>query len=354
MESEFTFELQVCQWAERHWPPTNTGEDSSVIVARQLGTQQRRWDTVIIECEPDAVADRAKFGRERLDSDLLHVVRNAPAEFKWYREALPDPGYPWRYVREAVHRAADRDIIETDRVGNRIHLRRKWVYPEWVNRIIAIENKPDLTASAAAALQAQLEYDVALGLADAVWVATKATEERVEPIFFADVPKKVGTLTVTTNSWGLTTVETHLLARRLGGMDPGIRIIDRPADPDQSDAAVSFEYVEPEWKERKRLEIAERAYERGWRSYVESMRPDCRHFTINYTEGVHRPFCTGKGCHQTAAECSGGCPKFEPEPPSWRQKGWPISGGPGVGIKQILAAQRERHRPELDESPDND
>lgn len=347
VDSEFGFELQVCQWAERHWPPNEADTDGPIIVARQLGTQHRRWDTVVIECDPDALAQRATFGSDRLDSDILHVVRNAPPEFTWYREALPDPGYPWRYVRDAVHRAADRGIIETDRKGNRIHLRRKWAYPDWVNRIIAIENKPDLGASAASALSNQLEYDVALGLADAVWVATQSTDERVEPIFFADLPTKVGTFTVDVNSDGLLNVEAHLLARRLNVCEPGIRITDRSSRSTNSGPAVSFEYVDPKWKQTKRLEIAERAYERGWRSYVDSMRPDCQYFTVEFADGVHRPFCTAKDRHQTAAECSGECGQFEPEPPNWRQYGWPIQGGPGVGIKQILAARRRRHRPGL-------
>jgi len=105
--------------------------------------------------DPEALAARANFGTKRLDSDLLHVVRNAPADWQFYRDALPYPGYPWRYVREAVHRAGDRGVVETRKNGNKIELRRKWPYPEWVERIVAVENKPDLDASAADALADQ-------------------------------------------------------------------------------------------------------------------------------------------------------------------------------------------------------
>src|SRR5699024_8647743 len=105
------------------------------------------------------------------------------------------------------------------------------------------------------------------------------------------------------------------------------------------------EYADTDWKATKRLEIAERAYERGWRSYVDTMRPDCRYFELHQqdTETV-LPWCTAKDRSQTAAECSGSCPLFEPEPPTWRTRGWPIEGGPGRGIKRLLDRQRKRER----------
>ncbi len=344
MDAEFHFELEVCAWAERHWPPGRERE-RPVIVARQLGTKRRRWDTLVIECDPEGLAARARFGKDRLDSDLLHVLRNAPAEWAWYRDALPDPGYPWRYVRDAVHRAADRGILETRRSGNRIELRRKWGYPDWVERIVAIENKPDLTASAARELGSQLERDVALALADEVWVATATTDETVTPALFEDLPVEAGILTITPQTRGESAVEATWQPRTLAVDTPGTRIVERPAGAGHDASAARFEYADPAWKERKRLEIAERAYERGWRSYADSMRPDCRHFRLAPTEAVARPFCDAKARPQTQSECAGSCPAFEPEPPAWRQHGWPIEGGPGATLKRLLDRQRARHRP---------
>lgn len=348
--SEFSFELQVCQWVEHHWPPDESEQradgNTRTVVARQLGTKRRRWDTVGIECDPAGLAERSRFGTERLDSDLLHVVRNAPAEWAWYRDALPDPGYPWRYVREAVHRAADRGIIDRRTRGGRIELRRKWPYPDWVRRIVAIENKPDLDASAARTLAAQLDRDVALSLADEVWVATHATDESVQPILLADVPVEAGILTVESGHRGVSAARVEWQPRTLAVEKPGTRILERPEGGDYDASACRFEYADPEWKATKRLEIAERAYERGWRSYVASMRPDCRHFELRPTAAVARPYCRAKSCHQTARECAGSCPEFEPEPPVWRQHGWPIEGGPGASIKRLLDSQRERRRPE--------
>ena len=340
--SEFGFELRTCRWAERCWPPDGErGDPSEVLVARQLGTRRRRWDTVVVECDPAGLRDRARFGADRLDGDLLDVIRHAPADWAYYRDALPHPGYPWRYVRESIHRADDRGILETRRRGNRIEIRRKWVYPDWVERIVAIENKPDLDASAARVLGPQLEFDVALGLADEVWVATRMTGERAEPALFEDLPVEAGILALDPDALA---AEVAWYPRTLAVDEPGTRIVDRPSGTGHDASAASFEYVDPAEKADRRLEIAERAYERGWRSYLETMRPDCRYFETR-TDGQVLPHCRAKEREQTARECAGSCSAYEPEPPAWRQNGWPIEGGPGKRIRAVLEARRERRRP---------
>ena len=344
MDSEFGFELQVCAWAERHWPPEGS-DDRPVVVARQLGTERRRWDTIVLVCDPAGLAARGAFGDRRLDSDLLHVVRHAPAEWAWYRDALPDPGYPWRYVREAVNRAADRGVLDRRKRNGRVEVRRVRPYPDWVERVVAIENKPDLDASAARALRPQLRHDVALALADEVWVATAATGERVEPALLEDVPVEAGILTVAPGERGAGATSVAWRPRTLAAGEPGTRILENPSGGGHDASAARFEYADPEWKTRKRLEIAERAYERGWRAYADSMRPDCRHFELQPERDLARPYCAAKGRHQTAGECAGSCPDFEPEPPAWRQRGWPVEGGPGSGVKRLLERQRGRHRP---------
>ena len=336
---EFGFELRVCAWAERNWPP-GAADDRCVLVARQLGTRRRRWDTVVVETTREALDRRAPFGEQRLDSDLLHVARNAPASWDYYREALPDPGYPWRYVREAVHRAADRGFVETRKRGNRIELRRRFRYPDWVDRLVAVENKPDLDASAARALAEQLEHDVALGLADEVWLATRATGAEIEPALLEAMPVEAGILAVSEGPDGWT-AETVWNPRTIDTGAPGTRILERPAGGGAS--AARFEYANPAWKRRKRLEIAERAYERGWRSYAETMRTDCRHFRVGDPAGPF-PRCAAKEREQTAAECSAGCDALEPEPPAWRTRGWPIEGGPGKATERLLARMRRRRR----------
>jgi hypothetical protein len=320
--SEFGFELLVCRWAERAWPP-HRDTDAVPVVGRQMGTQRRRWDTVVVEADPEGLTARAAFGERTLDSDLLHVVRNAPAEWAWYRDALPDPGYPWRYIRAAVHRAADRGVVETRRNGQRIQIRRVAPYPDWVERIVAIENKPDLDASAARRLGDQLAHDVETALADEAWLATAATGERVEPALLSDAPVEAGVLV----------------------FDAPERESGSLATPPTLDASVAWQPATLDGgSEARRLELAERAYGSGWRSYVDTMRPDCRAFELRDRAGAFVPWCAAKGRHQTAAECCGSCPSFEPEPPAWRTRGWPIEGGPGAAIKRLLAARRRRRR----------
>ena len=337
-DAEFGFELLVCRWAEESWPPTGP-RDAAVVVARQLGTADRRWDTVVLECDPAGLADRAEFGSEELDSDLLHVVRNAPAEWAWYRDALPDPGYPWRYVRAAVHRAADREVVETRRQGNRIQIRRSASYPDWLRRIVAIENKPDLDAAAARALSEQLRHDVETGLADEVWVATATTGDRVEPALLEDLPVDVGIL-----AFDIEAAASDGPAADHGGVAASVEWYPGDVTPPAADR-------NPERRDR-RLELAERAYGRGWRSYHDTMRPDCRHFQLRRFGRALVPYCAAKGRSQTAAECAGSCPEFEPEPPAWRTRGWPVEGGPGRGITRLLERRRERIREREVDAPD--
>lgn len=332
---EFTFELAVCRLAERGWPP-GTDDDDPVIVGRQLGTRNRRWDTVIVRCTPSALAQRAQFGPDRIDSDLRFLLDHAPTDWAWYQDALPDPGYPWRYVRAAVHRADARGIIQTRRDGNRIQIRQRYRYPDWVSEIIAVENKPDLDASAANALSDQLEFDIGMGLAEEVWVATRSTEDAVEPALLEEMPVEAGIAVVHPEPLG---GEVVWHPRGLTPDEPGTRL---RANGDPAGANT----VAPAEKRDIRRGIAERAWERGWRQYHEHMRTDCRHFELTTTAAAHPPYCAAKECHQTPNECRGGCPEFEPEPPQWRTMDWPLNGGPGKAITRLLAAQRKRRRPE--------
>lgn len=354
---EFGFELRVCRWAERAWPPDGDTADpdapgtasdpdeapsdgcgssssagrGAVVVARQLGTRQRRWDTIVVESTPADLEARGAFGDKALDADLLRVVRHAPSEWRWYRAALPEPDYPWRYVRDAVHRAGDRGVVETRKRGGRVELRRKWRYPDWVDRLVAVENKPDLTASAARDLAAQVQRDVDRGLADEVWVATRATDADVEPVLLERLPVEAGILAVDPASGS---VEVVWHPRSLDSGDGGASAEEEKKEKGKGEEG------EEETADR-RLEITERAYGRGWRSYVETMRPDCRHFGLRELDF---PYCGAKEREPRPAECSGSCPYFEPEPPAWRQHGWPIEGGPGSAATRLLDRRRSRHR----------
>lgn len=336
-QSEFAFELATCAWAESEWPPADAPVPA--IVSRQLGWQQRRWDTIVVEVDPTGLEARAQFGPDRLNSDLRHVVQNAPADWTFYREALPHPGYPWRYVREAIHEATDRGVLESRKVRGRIEIKRVASYPDWVSRIVAIENKPDLDASAARRLSDQLERDVAAGLADEVWLATARTDDPVEPALLERIPSEVGIL-----SLGDSGVDVLWQPRSLEPEKPGIDIIDRPGGGTHDESAAQIDVLGPETKAEKRLGIAERAYERGWRSYVETMRPDCTHFELERGRYGYRPHCQALEGSQTPSECRHSCSDFQPEPPGERQGGWPIEGGKGSTITRVLETRRDRRR----------
>jgi len=334
-DSEFTFELLVCRWAELAWPPESDADRPALVVSRQLGTQQRRWDTIVVKCDPAGLAARREFGDRTIDSELLPVVRHAPVGWTYYRDALPDPGYDWRYVREAIHRAAARDLIDKRKNGRRIEIRRKRPYPDWVRRIVAVENKPDLDASAAAALTDQLTHDVETALADEVWLATSRTGDRVEPALLEEFPVEVGVLTFDFD--GTTASGPADLA-----VDADAATVDWL--PSSLDAAADSATFSSEEKARRRRWLAERAYGKGWRAFTETMRPDCRQFQLERNGRGFVPFCAAKGRCQTEAECGARCSAFEPEPPQWRTRGWPIDGGPGQGIRRLLERRRGRAR----------
>lgn len=338
--AEFHFELRVCEWAERNWHPTLGRRP--VIVSRQLGTKYRRWDTVIVEVDPDGLVDRREFGTRRLDRDLLRVVPAAPQEWAWYRDVLSEPPFPWRYLREAVKRAGERGLVKTRRRNNRIQFRRVRPYPEWIRRLVAIEHKPDLDAAAADQLTVQLQRDVAIALADEAWIATGSDTDTVGPSLVTDAPPEVGILEFDTET---SQASVTWKPRSLSVSDTGTRIVERPSRERGDLSAARFEYVDPDEKHLLRQVIAERAYERGWRSYVETMRPDCRYFQLHRENRGCYPYCTAKNRPQTSIECSEDCESFEPEPPEWRQRGPPLEGGPGVALQRLLDQRRERRRP---------
>ncbi|MFA9517087.1 DUF5787 family protein [Halopenitus sp. H-Gu1] len=341
-DAEFGYELLVCRWAELAWHPD--GESRPAIVARQIGTQERRWDVLVVEVDPAGLRRRRAFGERELDRELLGIVREAPGDWAWYRDVLPEPDYPWRYVREAIHRAADRDLIDERSRKGRIEIRRRRPYPDWIRRIVAIENKPDLTASAATRLSDQLAYDVEVGLLDETWLATETTGSRLEPALRREMPVEAGIL-ITDLAAGVTPAAAAVewLPSDLGRSHSGDRR-GNAGDGPGSDQEREQERTQNRERELRRLVLAERAYGRGWRSFHETMRPDCRHFRLDRAGEALLPECAAKGRCPTARECSGSCASFSPEPPGWRTKGWPIEGGPGNGIRRLLDRRRDRAR----------
>ena len=235
------------------------------------------------------------------------------------RELLPPPVELPVGVEPGVEpcRVDEREVRSRLGRNGRIEVRSKREYPDWVERVVAIENKPDVDASAAAALADQLRHDVNSGLADQVWVATGATGDRISPALLEDMPVEVGVL----------------------GFDfaDGVHV-------DAGEVVWHPTALDVDGDPRTRLLLAERAYGTGWRSFTETMRPDCRHFELRREGRALVPHCAAKDRVPTAAECKGSCHEFSPEPPQWRTNDWPIEGGPGKGARALLKRRRERER----------
>ncbi|WP_267903088.1 DUF5787 family protein [Halobacterium bonnevillei] len=92
------------------------------------------------------------------------------------------------------------------------------------------------------------------------------------------------------------------------------------------------------------MEIAERAYERGWRSYLDTMRPDCRHFALQRA----RPTGTCRTARRRPRADSRGVlgvvPRVRTRAAGVATAGWPLSGGPGAAIRRVLDERRQRRR----------
>jgi len=355
VDSEFAFELRVCQWAEDNWPPTGTS-DAPAIVARQLGTKRRRWDTIVVECDPAGLRRRARFGEKRLDSDLLDIVPHAPAEWEWYRDALPDPGYPGSTFARRSTGPVTAVSSTPARTGTGSKSGGSIAIPTGSSASSPSRTNRTWTPARRGIWPRNSTATSPLGLADEVWVATAATGETVEPILLEDLPVDAGVLTLDVDA---DEAETSWHPRTLAVDEPGTQILENPSPSEHATTAGRFEYAEPPWKAQKRLEIAERAYERGWRSFADTMRPDCRHFELRADETGFVPHCTAKGRTPTASECRHACPSFEPEPQSGARAAGPsravperyqtaargpaTSGTAGAGLNVRPATTRHSH-----------
>ncbi|MFB6302181.1 MAG: DUF5787 family protein [Haloferacaceae archaeon] len=285
---EFAFELALCARLEAttDWLP-----------ARQLGggvaARGRRVVDVCAVVPGPGFDERAAVAPGEIPAPVLEgsvgVGEAVPAA-----EALDCP--PER--REAVvERAVDLGVLERERRGGRTLVRRTTRYPEgWFDRLIAVENKPDLDRPGD--LRRQLRHDAAVGLFDEVVLATA---DHVTGAHLNRIPDAVGVWRVDPATGERTVVR-----------DPAALPVDEPGiepvaeRPDRTEVAV----VAPAEKAQVRRRIAERAYGKGWRTYdpppcasaavTDDGRPRCTHF-----DRVVDP----------ATECGRDCPGFERDAP---------------------------------------
>src|SRR6056297_55798 len=286
---EFRFEVALCSWLEAN---------TDWLVARQLGGAVASPGSRIVDVS--CVVPGPEFdSRTRITSreiPSLAIESDAGAgEAVYWREAFdcsPD------HARSVIDRAVDCGFFEAERRNGRQYVRQTTRYPDWIGRLIGIENKPDL--SQPGDLDRQLRIDVSLGLFDEVVLAT---ESYVTRAYLNRIPDAVGVWRFDPDSGERSVVREPT---PLSTATTGVEL--QTSHPLRTD----IEFVRPAAKARKRRRIAERAYGKGWRTYEFS---GCRHMEST-DDG--RPYCSWfDRVVDPAVDCGAECVGFESgEPPA--------------------------------------
>jgi len=283
---EFGFELSLCAALEREW---------EAVVSRQLGAGvagQRVLDTVLVEPGP-RFGERAAITAETIPPAAIESdagpgrARRRGAAF----DCRPDR------ARAVVDRAVEVGFFERERRDGHTYVRQAARYPEdWFDRLVGVENKPDLGRPGA--LETQLLTDVHLAVLDAVVLATAS---HVTGAHLNRIPDAVGV-------WEFDPETGHREVVREPQQLPadgyGVEILDR--EP----ARTAIEVVTPREKARTRRRLAERAYGKGWRTYD---LPACARVDSG-ADGL--PRCPWKGrVVRPATDCGPACDGHEPADP---------------------------------------
>ncbi|AGN02715.1 hypothetical protein L593_13880 [Salinarchaeum sp. Harcht-Bsk1] len=292
---EFGFELSLCARLEARGVPTLDGKDA--IVARQLGAGVanpggRVLDAVLVEPGP-AFDDRAAITPERIPASVIDADLG-PGRSRRVTDAFdvrPDR------ARSIAEHAAEIGVLELDRRSGHLHARQVARYPDrWFDRLVGIENKPDLGTPGA--LEEQLRIDVSLGVADRIVLAT---ESYVTGAHRNRIPDDVGIWRFDPEADELVVIREAAL---LPAGEPGVEVLERQA------GRAEIEVVDPDAKARARRRIAERAYGKGWRTFS---FPECEQGTTRNRHGASLPWCAWKDrVVDPASECGPDCPGFEP------------------------------------------
>ena len=280
--SEFAFEMALCAHLE---------QQREAILSRQLGASvhgRRVLDTVLVDPGPD-FEERAAITSETIPPGAIESdVGTGRARF--WKDAVDT--HPER-AREVVERAIEVGFFERERATGRLEVRQTARYPEdWFDRIVGVENKPDLTRPGA--LETQLLTDVELALVDEVVLATAS---HVTGAHLNRIPDAVGVW-----EFDPETGEREVVREPtpLSTDEPGIEIIERGSARTNIRVATAAE------KRRARRRVAERAYGKGWRS-VEM--PGCSR--VDPQNGL--PYCPYRErVVHPATDCGEACGGYDP------------------------------------------
>ena len=289
---EFPFELSLCAHLE-------SVEDA--IVGRQLGASVggTRVADVALVYPGSAFAERTSITAETIPPAAIEADVGV-GEARSLGEAFPETSREW--ARETVESAVEVGFFERERRGGREYVRQTVRYPDWFDRIVGVENKPDLDRPGD--LELQLRKDVSLGLFDEVVLATAS---HVTGAHLNRIPPEVGV-------WRFDpeTGERRVIREptELDSEGPGIDVLD--TCPARADV---LPVTGPE-KTRARRRLAERAYGKGWRVPAESF-PGCGRCSAGERFGARAlPECAWKGrLVDPARECGSSCPGYESADP---------------------------------------
>nr|WP_303646746.1 DUF5787 family protein [Haloarchaeobius salinus] len=276
--------------------------DVDGVLARQLGggvhSARRVLDVVVVEPGP-TFDDRAAITERSIPHRAIESGVGRGRSRDW-RGAFDLPG---ERARGIVERAVDVGFFERDPTAGAEHVRRACRYPDgWFDRLVAVENKPDLGAPGD--LETQLLKDVRLALVDEVVLATASHVTRAH---LNRIPEAVGVWRFDPETLDRTVVRE---ASPLPVDEHGTEIVEEHAGWTEVRVATA------EAKVRARRRLAERAYGKGWRV---AEFPGCawvRDEAVAGGGGV--PHCEWKGrVVDPGNECGPDCPGFEAgEPPS--------------------------------------
>ncbi|WP_435117937.1 DUF5787 family protein [Halolamina sp. C58] len=262
------------------------------VVARQLGAAvenpgARVMDTVGV-VPTDAVTDRAAITSETIPPLAIEGAVGA-GEAVAVTDALDCSTERAEAVAE---HAAELGFFERERRGGRTYVRQTTRYPDWIDRLVGVENKPDLGRPGD--LDFQLRFDVELALFDEVWLAT---ESYVTGAHLNRIPDSVGVWRFDPETGERETVRE---ASPLPVDEPGIELRAEEA------LRTDIRLVSADAKARQRRRIAERAWGKGWRP---DAFPGC---TRCSTTDAGVPYCAFHDRPVAPSmDCGSDCPGYE-------------------------------------------
>ncbi len=281
MGVEYRFELALAAHLERE----------GRLVSRQLGAQIAGRRIVDLVCvEPGVEFDqRAALTAETIPPLAIESDVGS-GEARYWKDAFDC--HPSR-AETAVERAVECGFFERERRNGRTYVRQVSRYPDWVDQLIAIENKPDLASPGD--LERQLRTDVSFAVFDRVVLATAS---HVTGAHRNRIPDEVGIWQFDPETDERTVLREATL---LDTGRSGIEICDWQSD--KTDIRVTT----PPEKQRVRRRIAERAYGKGWRTYD---LPRCANINPD-EDGL--PYCAWHGqVVRPATDCGPECGGYEP------------------------------------------